>query len=332
MLRAGIVALGRWGRRLVDAVQGEGVAPSAHVRFTAGYARTPANAAEYAAARGLRLASSYEALLADPDIDAVVLATPHTRHPDEIALAAAAGKAVFCEKPLALHRADAARAVAACARARTTLAIGHNRRFLPAYVEIQRRLRDGELGRPLHVEGNFSGSFGFDYDDKVWRADPRETPAGGLTLMGIHVIDAMIGLVGPVERVAAQSVRQVLSIDLDDTTGGMLRFRGGATGYVSTLTTTARLWRLQLFCTRGWVHMLDHHLLEIGMVGQPVEHIEYPRIDPERLELEAFARAVTVGERYPVPLDEVVDGIAALEAFAESARQDGQWVATPRER
>jgi predicted dehydrogenase len=330
MLRAGIVAMGRWGRRLVDSVQGEGVPPSGHIRFVAGWNRTPENAAEYATARGIRLVPSYDALLADPEIDAVLLATPHTGHPDEIARAAAAGKAVFCEKPLALHRSDAARAVAACEHARVTLGVGHNRRFLPAYVEIQRRLRAGELGQPLHVEGNFSGSFGFDYDNKVWRADPRETPAGGLTLMGIHVIDAMIGLVGAVDRVAAQSVRQVLSIDLDDTTGGMLRFANGATGYVSTLTATARLWRLQLFGTRGWVHMLDHHLLEVGMVGQPVERIEYPRIDPERLELEAFARAAKSGERYPVPLDEVVEGIAALEAFAASARRDGQWVATVR--
>lgn len=329
MLKAGIAALGRWGRRLVDSVQGEGVVASPHIRFTRAWNRTPANAADYAAQRGLALVDSFEALLADPDIDAVVLATPHTNHPGEIALAAAARRPVFCEKPLALTRADAQRAVDACAAAGVTLAVGHNRRFLPAYAELARRLREGALGQPLHVEGNFSGSFGFDYDDKVWRADPRETPAGGLTLMGIHVLDAMIGLLGPIERAAAVSARQVLSIPLDDTTGGMLRFAGGATGYMSTLTATARLWRLQLFGTRGWAHMLDHHLLEIGMVGAAVERIEFPRVDPERLELEAFARAVTRGEPYPVPLAEVVAGIGALEAFAASARRDGEWTSVP---
>jgi myo-inositol 2-dehydrogenase/D-chiro-inositol 1-dehydrogenase len=325
MINAGIAALGRWGRRLVDSVQGDGVAPSEHIRFTRAWNRTPANARDYAAARGLTLVDSFAALLADPDIDAIVLATPHSGHPDEIARAAAAGRPVFCEKPLALTRAEAERAAAACAGAGVVLAAGHNRRFLPAYRELSRRLRDGELGQPLHVEGNFSGSFGFDYDDKAWRADPRETPAGGLTLMGIHVIDAMIGLLGPVERVAAQSVRQALRIPLDDTTGAMLRFASGTTGYASTLTATARLWRLQLFGTRGWAHMLDHHILEIGMINQPVERIEFPRVDAERLELEAFARAVAHDEPYPVPLADVVAGVAALEAFASSAQRDGAW-------
>jgi myo-inositol 2-dehydrogenase/D-chiro-inositol 1-dehydrogenase len=96
---------------------------------------------------------------------------------------------------------------------------------------------------------------------------------------------------------------------------------------MSTLTATARLWRLQLFGTRGWVHMLDHHVLEIGLVGEPVRRVEFPRVDAERLELEAFARAVALGEPYPVPLDEVVAGIGALEAFAASVRRGGEWVA-----
>lgn len=326
MIRAGIVALGRWGRRLVDAVQGEGVEPSPHLRFTKAWTRTPARSEDYAARRGLAFAASYDALLADPAVDAVVLATPHSGHPAEIARAAAAGRPVFCEKPLALARADAAGAVLACAAARVPLAVGHNRRFLPAYAELVRLVRSGALGQPLHVEGNFSGSFGFDYDEHAWRADPRETPAGGLTLMGIHVIDAMIGLLGPVEAVCAQSSRQALRIPLDDTTGGMLRFRGGPTGYVSTLTATARLWRLQLFGTRGWAHMLDHHLLEVGMVGAPVQRTEFPAVDAERLELEAFARAVEHGEPYPVPLDDVVAGIGALEAFAAATARSGAWV------
>jgi myo-inositol 2-dehydrogenase/D-chiro-inositol 1-dehydrogenase len=326
MVDAGIAALGRWGRRLVDAVQGEGVAPSAHLRFVRGWNRTPSNAQAYAASRGIVLVDSFEALLDDPAVEAVVLATPHTGHPGEVERAAAAGKPVFCEKPLALTRADAQRAVEACRRAGVVLAVGHNRRFLPAYRELGRMLRAGELGQPLHVEGNFSGSFGFDYDERAWRADPRETPAGGLTLMGIHVLDAMIGLLGPVAQASAQSARLALKIPLDDTTGGMLRFTSGATGYVSTLTATARLWRLQLFGTKGWAHMTDHHILEIGLVGEPVRRIEYPRVDPERLELEAFARAVRGGEPYPVPLDEVVAGIGALEAFAGSVRCGGAWV------
>lgn len=327
MLRAGIVALGRWGRRLVDSVQGDGVAPSALIRFAKAHVRTPAAAQAYLASRGLEAVPSLEALLADTEIDAVVLATPHSGHPREVALAAAAKRPVFCEKPLALRRADAERAVAACEAAGVALALGHNRRFLPAYAELRRLVDSGFLGQVLHIEGNFSGSFGLEYDSTVWRANPAETPAGGLTLMGIHVLDAMIGLLGPIRSVAATSLRQVLKIELDDTSAGMVQFRSGQSGFLSTLTATARLWRLQLFGTKGWAHMLDHHILELGLIGEPVRRLEYPLVDPERLELEAFARTVLHGERYPVPLVEVVDGIGALEAFAASARRGGAWVA-----
>jgi len=126
--------------------------------------------------------------------------------------------------------------------------------------------------------------------------------------------------------VAALSLRQVLKIELDDTSAGMLRFVHGQSGFVSTLTATARLWRLQVFGTKGWAHMLDHHILELGMIGEAVRLIEYPVVDIERLELEAFARAVSRGERYPIPLQEVVNGIGALEAFAASAAGGGAWV------
>ena len=194
MRRAGIVGLGRWGRRLVDSVQGSDVAPSRDLRFTRAHTRTQSKAAEYTARLRLQAAPSYEDLLADPEIDVVVLATPHSGHPREIALAVAARRPAFCEKPLALTRADAARAVASCKAAGISFALGHNRRFLPAYAELRRLIDAGSLGTLLHVEGNFSGSFGLEYDSTAWRADRRETPAGGLTLMDIHVLDAMIGL------------------------------------------------------------------------------------------------------------------------------------------
>lgn len=326
MLRAGIVALGRWGRRLVDSVQGDGVAPSPRIRFTRAHTRTPSKAKDYLAQRSLAHADTYEALLADPQLDAVVLASPHREHARQVMLAAAAGKAVYCEKPFTLTHAEAVRAVEACARAKVKLAVGFNRRFQPAYREMQRLLSSGQLGAPLQVEGNFSGPFGFGYTDAAWHANPAETPAGGLTLMGIHVIDSMIGLLGPVESVCALSLRQVLKVSLDDTTSGLLRFRGGQSGYVSTMTATARQFRLQLYGTRGWAHMLDHHILELGMVNEPVQRTEFPAIDAERAELETFADFVREGRAYPVPLDEVVNGVGTLEAFVASSRENSRWV------
>jgi predicted dehydrogenase len=186
----------------------------------------------------------------------------------------------------------------------------------------------GELGAALHVEGNHSGPFGFGYDANDWHANPADTPAGGLTLMAIHLIDAMIGLIGPIDSVAALSLRQALKVPLDDTTAGMLRFRGGQSGYVSTLTATARQVRLQLYGTKGWAHMLDHHVLETCMNGEPPRRRELAPVDAERLELEAFASFVLGKGSYPVTHEEAVNGVAVTEAFVASTEKDGAWMKT----
>ncbi len=323
VVRAGIAGLGRWGRRLVDSVQGPGAAPDAGIRFVRGWNRTPAKAEAFAQAHGFGLVGDFDALLRDPELDAIVLATPHSAHCAQVAACAAAGKAVYVEKPLALTLDDALAAARACERAGTVLAVGHNRRFLPAVRSLHALAASGELGTLLHVEGNFSGPFGFDYDDTVWRASEEEAPGGGLTLMGIHILDSMIAMMGPIASLSATSVRQVLKIRLDDTSSCTVRFASGATGYMSTLTATPRLWRLQAFGTKGWAHVLDHEILETCAVGGEVQRRTFPREDAERISLDHFARAVTGAAPFPVPLADVVNGIAAVEAFVGSAAHDG---------
>src|ERR1700761_9252880 len=166
MIDAAIVGLGRWGKTLVEAVQGK----SEKIRFTRAVSRAEA--------------------LADRSIKAVVLATPHTQHVDEVVAAAGAGKHVFCEKPLALTRDGTARAAAACEKAGIVLGIGTDKRYFPAIAEAIRLVDSGELGPLLHVEGNFSNEVAAGF--AAWRASLEETPAGGMTGTGIHILDALI--------------------------------------------------------------------------------------------------------------------------------------------
>ena len=121
-------------------------------------------------------------------VDVVTVASPGVRHAEGALAALKAGKPVYVEKPLALHHAQAVQVALACRQAGVVLAVGHNRRFLPAVQALIQMAAAGELGQLLHVEGNFSGSFGFDYDDTAWRANPSEAPGGGLTLMGVSSV------------------------------------------------------------------------------------------------------------------------------------------------
>jgi predicted dehydrogenase len=321
MLDAAIVGLGRWGQRLLESVS---VPPSGQIRFVRGVARSPETLPPSIAAGGLAIGLDYGAVLADPAVRAVVLATPHTQHAGQVIAAAQAGKHVFVEKPFTLDAASARAAVAACRQANVVLALGHNRRFLPAMQEIARRVKSGALGDILHLEGNFSGNFGLGYRPGMWRAIGTESPAGGMTAMGIHILDAFIHLAGPVDWVRCESHRQAVTVDLDDTTSVLLRLRSGATAYLGTMIATGRIVRVQVFGTKGWLHLLDHHLLDVCDVNGNVERIEFPGVDIERAELEAFADAVQGAGAYPVSLEEAVHGIEVMEAAIRSAARGGE--------
>ena len=322
MLNAAIVGLGRWGQRLVNSVQRDGQPMGEHIRVTHGVTRTPSKAADFCASHGIELSDDYSAILEDSSLDAVLLATPHSQHAAQIAAAAAAGKHVFVEKPLTLDKASAVTAVAACDAAGVVLALGHNRRFLPAMQDLKSMIDGGELGTILHIEGNFSVPGGLDYVPGMWRATGEESPAGGMTGMGVHVTDAMIHLCGEIESVRCQSLRLVLQVDMDDTTSLLCRFANGMSGYLATLTATPHIWRLQVFGTKGWAHMRSQEIMDVCMIGEELKTRRYPATDIERAELEAFAIAAAGGAPYPLSSQDAIHNMAVFDAVLASAASD----------
>ncbi len=328
-VRAAIVGIGGWGQNLVNSVQGK----SDVIRFVAGATRTRGRAEEFAARHGIALQPSYTAVLADQAIDAVVLATPHTMHAEQIVAAARAGKHVFVEKPLGLTAAEAAAAVKACAEHKVTLAVGYNWRFQPALQEIKRMLADGRLGTLLHIEGNFCGPSVYRFCRGHWRQDRDEGPAGGMTGRGVHVVDAMLHLAGAVEEVYAQSFRLAQDFGLDDTTSMLFRFKRNVTGYLGTIIATAETWRMQVFGAKGWVEVGDvEHLTTWQMkvclldpanmtAKQRPRLMTFDATSTERAELEHFARAVQAGRPLAVPGGDEVHNVAVLEAIVASARK-----------
>ena len=317
MLNAAIWGVGRWGQTLVDSVQGK----SDVIRFTDAVARTPAKYEEFARSRGLRLHDDPAAVLDNPDVDALVIATANSQHASHVREAAAAGKHAFVEKPFGLDADDARRAVECCEGAGVTLAVGFNRRFLPSMRDLRAMVEEGELGTMLHVEGQFSGPSGLRIAPGFWRGTVAEAPGGGMTARGIHTLDAMIAICGRVSSVFATSQRRVLDIDLDDTTAALLKFESGVSAYLGTLMATGEYWRLHVFGSRGWAEMRGEGRLIVGDLDGRETVRDYERFDIERAELEAFARAVGGGAAFPVPPQEAVHGTAVLEALVRSAER-----------
>ncbi len=316
MLRAAICGAGRWGTRLIESVHGK----SDKIRFVTAVTRDPTSKRALTDRFGLALTTSYAAVLADPAIDAVVLATPHSQHAAEVIAAAKAGKHVFCEKPFTLTQQDAQDAIAACKAAGVTLHVGFNRRHAPAYVDMARRIAAGDIGKIRHIEGQFSGPASYQTEPGNWRSNQIESPGGSMTARGVHVIDSMVHLAGPAATVFAFSGRLQHDIDVDDTTSCLLRFAGGVTGYLGTLHATAAFYRIHVFGSKGALEMRgETELLASDLAGK-VERFTFDPADKERAVLEAFADAVANGTKFVIAPDEIVNTVAVMQAVAASSR------------
>jgi predicted dehydrogenase len=335
MIKAAIVGLGWWGKTVVESVQGTSDA----VTFVAGATRTVTPEVQaFAAAQRFQLADSYDAVLANPAVDAVVLATPHSMHAAQVAAAARAGKHVFCEKPFALAAKDAEAAVEATRRAGVTLGLGYNRRFHPEMIKLRERIRSGGLGTILHVEATMTFPNALALKPTQWRAHRDETPCGGLTPMGVHAVDGMIDLCGSISQVYCQSFRRVVEIDADDTTTVLFRMTDGMSGYLGTMTATGPGFSFQVYGSKGWVRLegMTHvagassEERRTRLFGSckfqpakgPAEVWEADRLDVTRACLEAFAKAAGGGPVFPIPVDQMIHGVAVTEAIVKSAASE----------
>jgi predicted dehydrogenase len=331
MINAAIVGLGWWGQTLVEAIEG-----SSQIRFVAGTTRRLSeDAKRFAAVHRFELRSSYEELLADRDIDAVVLVTPHSMHTSQVIAAAAAGKHVFCEKPFALHAKDATAAVEAVRAAHVVLGLDYSRRWHPEMVKLRERIDAGELGVILHIEATMTFPNALMLDPSTWRASREETPCGGLTPMGVHAIDGMIDLCGEIDEVYCQSFRRVVAVHADDTTSILFRMKEGMSGYLGTMTATAGGFSFQVYGSKGFVRLegmthiagapsAERRMQLFGActfkpIKGPAETWQAESFDISRAVLESFAKAAAGKGDFLITPEEMIHGAAVTEAIVRSA-------------
>lgn len=318
MINAAIVGIGRWGQYLVTSVQGS----SEHIKFTAGVTRTKSKAEAFCSEQVIDLRDDYAELLNDPNIDAIVLATPHTQHEEQIVAAAKAGKHVFTEKPFTLDRPSAERAVAACKEAGVALALGHNRRFMENTVALKAMIEAGELGTLMHIDGNQSSDL--NVAAGAWRDSREESPAGGMTSLGVHALDCIIHLAGKISAIDAYSTRRAIGFDIDDTTAALLRFENGMTGTLVTMASTAKIWHIRIAGSKGWAEMRDNKTLTVCKSdGSPEDIVfddsPYPHMGSISGEIEEFALAAAGKASYRISPEEMVHNAEVLAGLITSA-------------
>ena len=322
MINTAIVGLGWWGKTLVKAAGAFG----APLRFVCGVTLEPDTVRDFAAGRQIALATSINEVLADKSIQAVVLATPHTRHRAQVEAIAAAGKHIYCEKPFALTKADAQAALEACQRAGIVIAVGHHFRLMPSMRVLAELNEAGAFGTILHAEGNYSHDWLASYPADSWRLRAEESRAGGMTGMGIHVLDCFRDLVGPMKRVSALSKARALKLATGDTTSALIEFESGATGTLATTMKTPFAWRIAIFGENCWAESVSETRAIVRHAGKGPEVIDRPADNHLGRNLDYFAKAVLGQGAFPIPPVGILQTAAALEAVFKSVDANGAWM------
>ena len=325
MLNAAVIGLGWWGKILTQTL-----APSDKITVVKLLDVDAEGGAAFAAEHGIDFTTDFAAVLADDNVDAVILATPHSLHEEQIIAAAGAGKHIFCEKPFCLTRASALRAMEAVEKAGVQVAIGHERRFEPPIMDAMALARDGKLGALMHIEANFSHNIFAVLDDTNWRLKTDESPAGGLTATLIHLMDLSISLFGQPDRVLASVECHGDVVKNGDTLTAQVKFENGRTASLNAFTHTPFFSRLAIFGANGWVEVRDKAHVQAPEGGifttcftdGKAETVEYEVATPVLSNLECFADAIAGKADYPNTPEQIVRNVSLLEAIVKSATTD----------
>lgn len=313
--RWGILGVARINRALV------GPLATGRHQLRAIASRTAARAEAYAAEHGIPHAyGSYEALLADPEIDAVYIPVPNSFHAELSIAAARAGKHVLCEKPLALS-GDEVRAIAEAASANGVVVTeAFMYRHHPIVTRIRTLIAEGAIGRVLGVYGVFS--FVHDRPGDV-RFDPA-LGGGSLWDVGCYPVGFARTILG--ERpVTAQGVAQWSERGVDLSFFGQLTFPSGIVAQVVSSFESPFRTEMDVTGTAGRLRVThafkprEQEQLEL-IVGDQVTVIDVPGPPLYQGQVDDVAEAATTGRPPLVTLEDSRDNVEALAALLESAR------------
>jgi len=322
-LTAAIIGLGWWGRQIVESLE-----RSTLIEVVRAVEPNLTAAQAFARTHGLTLTDTMDKALDDHTIDAVMIATPHRLHEEQVVAAAGFGKHVFCEKPLALTAEAARRMVAACHDRGLVLGIGHERRFEGALQEAARMAASGELGTLLHIECNWSHNLFMGATTSGWRQDPEQAPAGTLTALGVHITDYFQSVAGPMESVRAIMTHRSAQFPADDVITCQFRFANEMTGMMTNLATTPFYQRIAIFGDEGWVEIVETTNVDVpepavltwrGM-DQEIHTRTFRHADTVRANLEEWAAAALGAASYRFTDAQLIHNVEILEAIVRSTQ------------
>src|SRR6267378_2975147 len=317
-LRVACIGMGWWSDVLADAMQ-----RSKKLKIVACYTRSEEKRRAFAAKYGCSAAPSYEAVLKDRAIEAIVNTTPNDAHLETTRAAALAGKHVFLDKPIANTVSEGRAITEACRKAGVVLALGYQRRRESHFRWIRERIDAGEFGKLVNAEANISRDRLGKIDLTSWRYTAAGMPGGVMLQIGIHYIDVLEYLIGPIRAVRGQLAQLVLPGDNPDVASLVVEHDNGALSTLNASYASASEYYLMNIYGRAATAYYDLHnglrLLKRG--DKEPTAVRCARNDTLVEELEEFAAAARGQGQHEVGGEYATKSLAVVRAGILSARE-----------
>jgi predicted dehydrogenase len=317
-VRVGCLGIGWWSDVLADAITRSGA-----LRIVACYTRSEQKREAFAAKYGCRPASSYEAMLEDPAVEAVINTTPNNAHLETTRAAARAGKHVFLDKPIANTIAEARALTDACRAAGVVLALGYQRRRESHFRWIRAQIDSGTFGTLVNAEANISRDRLGQIDLSSWRYTAAGMPGGVMLQIGIHYTDVLEYLLGPITAVSGRLAQLVLPGDNPDVASLMLEHENGALSTLNaSYASASEYYLLNVYGKQATAYYDLHQGLRVVERGtKGARPVACPASDPIVEELEEFAAAVRGRGEPEMDGEKGTASLAVVLAGIQSARE-----------
>ena len=317
-LRVACIGMGWWSDVLADAV-----GRSSKIDIIACYTRSVEKRAAFAKKYDCRPAASYEHLLADRDVEAVINTTPNDVHLATTRQAADAGKHVFLEKPIANTVSDGRAITEACRRAGVVLAIGYQRRREGHFRWMRQQIEKQSFGRLVNAEANISRDRLGKIDLSSWRYRAAGMPGGVMLQVGIHYTDLLAYLMGPIKAVHGELARLVLPGENPDVASLILEHESGARSTLNaTYVTASEHYLLNIYGTDAIAFYDLHEGIRLLKRGED-KPSPVPVTDNDTLveELGEFAAACRGIGKPEIGGEYATESLAVVRAGIVSARE-----------
>ena len=317
-LKVACLGMGWWSDVLADAMQ-----RSDRFEIVSCYTRSAEKRQAFAKKYGCRAAPAYEEILKDRSIDAVVNTTPNNVHLETTRAAAAAGKHVFLDKPIANTVADGRAITEACRGAGVVLALGYQRRKESHFRWVRKQIDGGVFGKLVNAEANISRDRLGKIDPSSWRYTSAGMPGGVMLQIGIHYTDVLEYLMGPIKAVSGRLAQLVLPGDNPDVASLVMEHENGALSTLNaSYASASEYYCMNIYGKEASAYYDLHQGLRFLKRGaERSDPVTCEKNDTLREELEEFAAAVRGDGRPEMGGEAATISLAVLRAGIKSARE-----------